>query len=107
MRQLEVGRIIAPAFHTRTDVIEGRPLLLPHSGVGSVEASRRHRCAADGATPRLLRPKVVERAQPSSSFGTAQPLRAHAARTVFRKRQATVIKPTPPGTGVMNPATSR
>ena len=32
---------------------------------------------------------------------------AHAARTVFSRRHAMVMGPTPPGTGVMKPARSR
>ncbi len=37
--------------------------------------------------------------------GFGRPRLALAARTVLTKRQATVIGPTPPGTGVMAPAT--
>ena len=38
--------------------------------------------------------------------GAGNPWIAHAARSVFTSRHATVICPTPPGTGVIAPATS-
>jgi hypothetical protein len=40
-----------------------------------------------------------------SSAGALMPACAQAARTVLRSRQARVIGPTPPGTGVMAEAT--
>src|SRR5690606_21600520 len=38
--------------------------------------------------------------------GAASPFCAHAARNVFSSRHAIVIGPTPPGTGVIAPATA-
>src|SRR6516165_10824475 len=39
------------------------------------------------------------------SAGRERPASAHAAKSVLASRQAIVIGPTPPGTGVMAPAT--
>ena len=39
--------------------------------------------------------------------GFGNPAMAHAARSVFTRRHVTVMGPTPPGTGVIAPATSR
>src|SRR6202034_4065775 len=41
----------------------------------------------------------------SYTAGFGSPAIAHAARSVFTSRHATVIWPTPPGTGVIAPAT--
>jgi hypothetical protein len=52
---------------------------------------------------------IAERIQPRSHpmSGTARMAWAQAACTVLRSSEAMVIGPTPPGTGVMAPATSR
>ena len=42
----------------------------------------------------------------SYTAGFASPAIAQAARSVFTSKHATVIWPTPPGTGVMAPATA-
>src|SRR5262249_13817129 len=57
-----------------------------------------------------LPPRVKQAAHPSRApphkSGCGNPTMAHAARIVLSMRQAIVIGPTPPGTGVMAPATS-
>ena len=113
MRQLEVLRRVGSAPRSRLDVIETRPLFLPERGVGHLETVARHRLSAKRTKPALFLPKCPElsgfwrrMALAHSPSGTAQPRRAQAASTVLRRRQAIVIGPTPPGTGVMNPATS-
>src|SRR5664279_2415972 len=60
-------------------------------GPGSAE-QREERCTASGT-----------RVPHTAGFGN--PLIAHAARSVLTSRHATVICPTPPGTGVIAPAT--
>lgn len=50
-----------------------------------------------------LHPESMLRAENSSA---AQDTRFDAAISVFSRRHAIVIGPTPPGTGVMEPATS-
>ncbi len=105
--ELEVLRRITTTLRPWPDVIEGRALLLPDRRMWNIEPSARHRLAAEGAAAFLLGPQVVEDAQAPSSFGTVHPRRAHAARTVLRSRQATVISPTPPGTGVIQLAVVR
>jgi hypothetical protein len=73
-----------------------------------IEPARGHGEAAERAAPFLPLPKRPEKLRirrgeglAQSPAGTGQPRRAQAARTVLRNRQATVMRPTPPGTGVM------
>lgn len=113
MRQLQVLRPVRSAPRLRQDMIKARPLFLPERGMAHLKPVARHRLAAKGAQPALLLPQRPElrrlwrgSALAHSPAGTAQPRRAQAASTVLRRRQAIVIGPTPPGTGVMNPATS-
>lgn len=113
MRELEVLRLFAAPGRARADVIEGRALLLPERGVGEIEPAFGHRKTAQRAATLLTRPEHAEKfcirrseALAHRSCGSGQPRRAQAASTVLRKRQAIVIGPTPPGTGVMKPATS-
>lgn len=113
MRQLQVLRPVRSAARLRQDMIKAWPLFLPQRGMGQLEAVARHRLAAKRTKPALFVPKCPElsgfwrrMALAHSPSGTAQPRRAQAANTVLRRRQAIVIGPTPPGTGVMKPATS-
>src|SRR5437879_2097666 len=54
---------------------------------------------------RFPREQNDDHGQASSGTGSASPRRAAAAASVLRSRQAIVIGPTPPGTGVIAPAT--
>lgn len=94
-------------------MVKAWPPLLPERCVIHLEPVARHRPAAKGAETALPVPKCPEMSRfwrrmalAHSPSGTAQPRRAQAASTVLRNRQAIVIGPTPPGTGVMKPATS-
>ena len=49
---------------------------------------------------------ATTRASLHYTAGFGSPAIAQAARSVFTNRHATVIWPTPPGTGVIAPATS-
>lgn len=113
MGKLQILRPVRSAPRLRQDVIKARPLFLPERGMGHLKPVARHRPATKRTEPALLLPQRLElrrlwrgSALAHSPAGTAQPRRAQAASTVLRKRQAIVIGPTPPGTGVMNPATS-
>lgn len=113
MGKLKVLRLVRSAPRLRQDMIKARPLFLPERGMGHLKPVARHRSAAEGAQPALSLPECPELACLGRCWalahrpaGTAQPRRAQAASTVLRRRQAIVIGPTPPGTGVMNPATS-
>ncbi len=113
MRQLEILRCVGSAPRPCPDVIKAWPLFLPERGMSHLKPVARHRLAAKRTKPALFFPKCPElsgfwrrMALAHSPSGTAQPRRAQAASTVLRRRQAIVIGPTPPGTGVMNPATS-
>ena len=62
---------------------------------------------ADGRGSGLCASLRPGRSREVHSAGTGRPRRRQAASRVLRKRQAMVIGPTPPGTGVIAPATSR
>jgi|GEM_PF-1495499 len=64
--------------------------------------------STQGAEAVLILPKLPEsrrvrrgKGLAHRPSGTGQPRRAQAASTVLRNRQAMVMGPTPPGTGVM------
>ena len=111
--QLQVLRPVGPAARSCADMVEGRALVFPKGRVGDLEPVSRHRPAAEGTETGLLLPERAEERRvrrrgglAHRPAGTGQPRRAQAARTVLRRRQAIVIGPTPPGTGVIQPATS-
>ena len=59
-----------------------------------------------GWTPEAGRTEIATARSPHT-LGGGRPANAQAARTVLTSRQAIVIGPTPPGTGVMAPATAQ
>jgi len=65
-------------------------------------------CAVSPIGPGSAAHHFVDALRPwheSYTAGFGSPAMAQAARSVFTSRQATVIWPTPPGTGVIAPAT--
>lgn len=93
-------------------MVECRPLLGPDAGMSSFKPVAKHRLGTQRTAAGLGLPELLKK-RPIRDFewlthnpsGKSQPRRAHAASTVLRKRQAIVIGPTPPGTGVIDPAT--
>lgn len=72
------------------------------------ETVRRHGLPAKGAQALLRLPQGLEKFRTGGCegltqrpAGTGSPRRSQAAITVLRSRQAIVIGPTPPGTGVI------
>ena len=68
-------------------------------------AAARTPCAAPAARACSIASPPINRAAKSTA-GIGSPRRRQAASSVLRRRQAMVIGPTPPGTGVMAQATS-
>src|SRR5215471_8241680 len=86
------------------------------SGTGQAQRFQRHHCRLRAVLVmhveqpnRCLVPHEYHGKRglvgPSPMAGSASPRRRQAATTVLRNRQAIVIGPAPPGTGVMAPAT--
>lgn len=93
-------------------MIEGGALFRPDTRMRRVKSIGQHGFLAKGTTAILLTPQRFKQvavwngvALAQSMSGNCHPRRAHAAITVFRNKQAIVIGPTPPGTGVIEPAT--
>src|SRR5262249_58345385 len=81
--------------------------VFPRSTVVGLRAEQtyRQKCGIGAA---LTRPTSYSRScVRASPVGSLRPLIAQAALSVLASRQAMVIGPTPPGTGVIAPATSR
>lgn len=105
----------SPGFRVRVSVdFRPRGWTVPRLSLAAVwqgvhmekhKSPRRFRCPARKASlPRLPANSAVQAARPRPP--TVTPRRVAAASRVFLKRQAIVIGPTPPGTGVMAAAIS-
>ena len=93
------------------NMIERRPLLGPNTRMRGIKSVAHHKLATQRALSSLTVPKRFKTLRTwslirltHSASGASQPRRAHAARTVFRSKHAMVMGPTPPGTGVIDPA---
>src|SRR5438128_909950 len=79
---------------------EGRPL------TDRLCVPRELAFGVDSGSNRLGRSSGKKQSNNHKPSGSARPARRCAATTVLRSRQAMVMGPTPPGTGVIEPATS-
>ena len=113
MGELQIIGCVFAAFGFRPNMIQRRAVFAPDLSVRRFKAIAKHRRTTERAQTLLIAPKTlklirIRRAKrlAHSPSGTAHPRRAQAASTVFRSRHAMVIGPTPPGTGVIDPATA-
>jgi len=60
MRQLEIVQPVGPAARLGNDMIKGRALLFPDTGMRDIKPATRHRFPAKGTLTRLRFPKLIE-----------------------------------------------
>lgn len=93
-------------------MINRGPPFFPKRRMRHIKPCGRHRDTAESANPLLPGPQrfvgfrgMGREWLAHNALGRVHPRRAQAARTVLRSKQAIVIGPTPPGTGVICPVT--